>query len=209
MLKSLLILSALLTSFSAFGQTDSDSITTLPSGKYNFTKGAVHVSLSDTVAPDFIKNQFSQLGYEILKEDIFPLRGYFIGEHEPQEITRLTRHPYVESIQSSNRGWNEDVFQRMVEKQNMSPEDSAAARKRFGEMYSMITNHITFKYHVTEQMAEGFVSSNDNIGIKLMLFTPRSVIIRTKVGEERKAMKALEVLPFVAGTSFIALNNAQ
>ncbi len=209
MLKSLLIFSTLLISYSVYAQTDTDSIATLPPGKYNFTKGAVHVSLSDTVAPAFIDQQISALGYEILKEDIFPLRGYFIGEHESQEISRLARHPYVESIQSSNKGWNEDVFQRMVKNQNMSAEDSAAARKRFRSMTSMITNQITFKYYVTEQMAEGFVSANNTIGIKLMMFTPRSVIIRTKVDEERKAMKVLDALPFVTGTSFIALNNAQ
>ncbi|RNC83097.1 MAG: hypothetical protein ED557_10300 [Balneola sp.] len=181
------------------------TIPRIANNEYKFAKGKVLVSLADTVSPDFVSYHFSRMGYEIVESDINPVRGYFNKNVTKQELENFSSHPYINKIVVDSRSFNEQAFLEMVKRQNMSAEDSLRNR-RFFERFSKIKTHwVTFNYFVTEEMAFSFLETIPELEMRLGMTSPRSVIVKTEVGKEEKAMRSLKLINYVENTAFIML----
>lgn len=208
MKKSFLTLILVLASSSIFAQNQSD-ISRISNGDHKFAKGAILVSLADTVSPEFIEYQFERFGYEILKADIHPISGYFSTNLYQSKMTELSSHPYIKEILIRDSGFNEKAFLEMVKRQNMSSEDSARSRKSLESMAANPIKHVLFNHYVTKEMATTFSQTLTEIGMKINMSVPKSVIIKTIPGKEQEAMKAVSLLLYVENTAFVMLENEQ
>lgn len=208
MKKPALLLILILTYSTVFAQNQSE-IVRISSGEHKFAKGAIFVSLADTVSPAFIEYQFERLGYEILKADISQVRGYFTNNLSESKMAELTSHPYIKEVLVRDRGFNEKTFLEMVKRQNMNSEDSLRSRKAFQRMAENPMKHVLFNYYVTEEMATTFSQTLHDIELKISMASPKSVIIKTVPGKEQEAMKTVERLVYVESTAFVMLENEQ
>ncbi len=198
----------LITIFAFFMANSVNARQTIPQvahNEYKFAKGKILVSLADTVSPDFISYQFHRMGYEIITIDIYPVWGYFNKNISESELSYLSSHPYISQINVKERGFNEQAFLEMVKRQNMSSEDSIKSRRVFENFANSSIKRVTFNYFVTEEMASTFVETLPELEIKLNMTSPRSVVIKTEVGQEREIMKTLNLIKYVENTAFITL----
>lgn len=178
-------------------------------GDYKFAKGIVHVSLSDTVSPGFIKKQFETLGYEILKNEIYPVRGYFYKDISDEELLALSSSNYINEITVNQNGFNEKAFLEMVKSHEMTPEDSMRSRRAFERITMQRPKNVIFNYYVTHEMALEFSEMLPEIDLKISMNSPKSITIKTVPNKENETMKTLNKLPFVESTAFIMLDNEQ
>lgn len=190
-------------SVSANGQT----ITKLQAGDHKFAKGALLVSLTDTVSSDFVEKQFEKLGYRILKNDIRPVTGYFRMNLNEKQLTELSAHPYIAHVKSNAIAFDEQRFLRSVKEQNLNARDSLRHRNMLISLAEDTFYRVTFNYYVTEEMARTFSKTIPEYEIRINAALPRSVVIETTPGKEQEVMKDVKLLVYVSNTAYLMLSD--
>lgn len=200
------VLIILIFSASIVAQNTKQAVARINNGEYKFAQGQILVFLADTVSPGFIEKQFNLLGYEILESQIHPVSGILSTILSDEQIIALSNHPYVDKVTSRYSSFSEKSFLEMVERQEMSSEDSIKSRKRSMERAKRPFQRVIFETFVSHEMAKLYLKELEDVNLNIGYPIPRSVSIKTKVGKETEAMRDVELLVYVTSTAFISLN---
>ncbi|MTI89562.1 MAG: hypothetical protein FH748_16530 [Balneolaceae bacterium] len=200
------LLIILLTSpISAQVQQDNKEIKRLQHGSYKFTQGVVQLTFQDTVSNRFVKEQLEGLGYNILQMKVNPITAGTKANPPEEMLLKLSKHPYVDQIRETQRGFPEEAFQEMLERrENVTEKEAEELRKRFMEFANTRFPTVIFKYHITKEMLPELLEEYVAIGLKLRMIVPRMAIVETEVGREKEVMRKLNKLHFVKNTAFVA-----
>lgn len=202
------LLFCLLLSVSVSGQP-TKTISQLQAGDHKFAKGAILVSLNDTVSSDFVEKQFEKLGFNILQNDIKPVYGFFMKKMDEEKLAELSSHPYTSNIEVRAVPFDEESFLRSVKEQNLDADDSLRHRNMLISVAENPLHRVYFKYYVTEEMARTFNETIPEFEMKINPAIPRSVIIETIPGKENEVMEDVRMLVYVRNTAYLLLNDPE
>ncbi|MEX0608088.1 MAG: hypothetical protein WD016_04170 [Balneolaceae bacterium] len=184
---------------------DIEQIQKVESGQFNFAKGEILATFTDTVSPDYVIDNLKKLGYEILELSIKPITARTAPNIADSILTELSLHPFIEEVSYRNNSIPEKAFQEMVERENRTEEEIEELRKRFETLSSTKFPKIEFKFHITEEMITPMLEEYSNINFKLNMVIPRTAVVKTNVGEEEEVMRKLEQLIYIKNTAFIGM----
>ena len=183
------------------------TINQVEQGEHKFAKGAILVSLVDTVSPEFVQYQFQRLGLEILQNDIFPVTGYSALKLTSPQLERLSSHPFIQEIIIRESGLTEQKIAELVSGKNS--QDSLRMARSLRNLMNNPTKHLIFKHNITHDMAETFAKQFSEYEIRIQYHIPKSVVVETIPGKEAEIIKKVEELIYVQNTAFIALQSDQ
>ncbi|MCG8372725.1 MAG: hypothetical protein MI700_04300 [Balneolales bacterium] len=183
------------------------TINQVEQGEHKFAKGAILVSLVDTVSPEFVQYQFQRLGLEILQNHIYPVTGHSTLGLTSSQIEWLSSHPFIQEIIIRESGLTEQKIAELVSGKNS--QDSLRMTQSLQSLMSNPTKHIVFKHSITHNMAETFAEQFSEYEIRIQYYNPKSVVVQTIPGKEAETIKKVEELIYVQNTAFIALQSNQ
>ena len=95
---------------------DDTNIKKLEQGVYNLEAAKVHVTFSDTVSPDFVNHQLSELGYEILSSTFQNIILSIENNPKPGQLNEIESLDYVDFVMSESAGIKDEDIEEMSRK---------------------------------------------------------------------------------------------
>lgn len=184
---------------------DDSNIKRLQDGQFSFAKGEVQVTFSDTVSPDFVREQLNILGYEILNLNVQPIFAWIQNTPDEEQLRALEKDSRVNRIVVEQRGISEIALYEMFERDSLSQEEQKEAMERFRAMEDQKIVRLFFNYNVDEQAARTFINEYQDIDFRLDMVSPKTAIVKTEVEKEAEAMEALELLVYIKSTAYIGI----
>lgn len=184
---------------------DTSSISRLKNGQIQFVKGALSVSLLDTVSESYSLSEMERLGFKVQSHNIE--RNSIMITNSPPDSTlnRFSTFPGVFDLQQESSSIDLDKYvNNIVAQQGIT--DSAEIKKLYDRLSTISQEgptYVRFNFEIQRKDIPRIMRSFRNIAYKIVPISPRSLVIAMEEGKEEKTIQDLEKLSFVTGTAYI------
>ena len=182
---------------------DDTNIKKLEQGGYNLEAGKVQVTFSDTVSPDFVNHQLSELGYEILSSTFQNIILSIENNPKPGQLNEIESLDYVDFVMSESAGIKDEDIEEMSRKDTVDSDRINTVLTQLNQtgQYEFIIVGLT--HNASQEMVEKLRSAYPELEILVEENSERTAIVKTEVDKELEAMDELKKLHFVKNTALI------
>jgi|AntRauTorcE11897_2_1112592.scaffolds.fasta_scaffold00162_17 hypothetical protein len=197
---------SLILSSAVFAQIIDDSdLRKLESGKYKLEQGMIQVSFTDTVSADYMEQQLSKYGYEILSSNFKNILLTIQGEPIHEQLNELKANKWVEFLISSTTNITEEELKVISKMNSMDEEKADQLLSGLDKSRGSYPVFISLIQSATSSEANNLISSYPDLDLRIIRESQRSAVIKTEPGKEAEVMEALGQMSFVKSTALIGV----
>lgn len=168
-----------------------------------FVSGQLAVYVQDGVTSDFAKNQFSDRGISIVKNDIIPVS---VTLHNPKEVVvkQVKNHSAIKRYEMTAFIHDSTTVKDLKFADNMTEEEKEEAREKFLNQRDRTILFLTFKEEFTYDDVEAILSEIQEIGHFNLMASQRIIYVEVEERSESDQMEKIRALPFVVDVTRVA-----
>lgn len=182
-----------------------EALQKIQDGQVSFLEGEFIVFLADTVSPDFVMQQFAEMGYEISYYGIEPILISLVNSPADSVLERLKKHPRIKRSYFESAPVDSAYFRELLQQQDLTGSDLDQAYNRLIESQTRKEHLFEFDYSVNETMLKAIMGNFRAVAYQILQNYPRSVNVSCEPGYEQELMTTIEELPFVESTALIGV----
>jgi|GEM_PF-1758736 hypothetical protein len=184
---------------------DDANIKKLEQGGYNLEAGKVQVTFSDTVSPDFVNKELSELGYEILSSTFQNIILSIENNPKPGQLNEIESLDYVDFVMSESAGMKDEDIKEMSREDTVDSDRINTVLTQLNQtgQYEFIIVGLT--YNASQEMVEELRKAYPELEILVEEKSQRTAIVKTEEDKELEAMDELNKLAFVKSTAMVGV----
>ena len=182
-----------------------EALRRLENGQATTLEGQFVAYLADSVSPDFIEKQLSQLGYKYDFLEIKPVMIRVANSPEQEVLDTIFSQPEVmrfiqQSIPADSLNFKEQLRNQGIDENRIND-----ALERYLSNHNDQLIQIWFDYQMTERLVMNFMTNYRSVAYQFFPILPKTVNILVEPGTEREIMMEVDQLPFVEYTALIGV----